>query len=332
MRKKYQIFISSTLNDLRDERKIVKDAILEMKHFPVGMEEFPAVDMPQMDYIKELLDDSDYYVLILGGKLGTVNEQTGKSYTYMEYLYAKEKGIPILAVIRNGECLEEETGRIEKYESFLSEVTNDRVCSFFDIKEQLSGIIHKGLSENIKRFPQPGWVKRDKIRVYSDSELLLRGKLLDEFHIDKRIYDVQDQFYEFQNITKKCTLKYGIDTQQAFKFVLFIDEGECAYNLYNDIDSYFFEDDGILRDDVGVQLSFARMGNQEEELLFFSIGNHSIEMRTKIYRVSNIGLKEIGNIEGQEYMSIDYDLYVPIGSQGDYFSYVYVKNDIHRIM
>ncbi len=38
--KKYQIFISSTYEDLKDERRKVRDAILEAMHFPVGMELF----------------------------------------------------------------------------------------------------------------------------------------------------------------------------------------------------------------------------------------------------------------------------------------------------
>mgnify|MGYP001332390602 CR=1 FL=1 len=47
MKKRYQIFVSSTYKDLIEERLIVKKAILEMKHFPAGMEEFPALDKPQ---------------------------------------------------------------------------------------------------------------------------------------------------------------------------------------------------------------------------------------------------------------------------------------------
>ena len=62
MKKRYQIFVSSTYKDLIEERLIVKKAILEMKHFPAGMEEFPALDKPQMEYIKEMIDESSYYI------------------------------------------------------------------------------------------------------------------------------------------------------------------------------------------------------------------------------------------------------------------------------
>lgn len=66
MKKKYQIFISSTYKDLVKARAKVRDAILSMMHFPVGMEMFNAADEEQWEIIKETIDSSDYYVLILG--------------------------------------------------------------------------------------------------------------------------------------------------------------------------------------------------------------------------------------------------------------------------
>ena len=42
--KKYQVFISSTYTDLIEARAKVRDAILSMYHFPVGMELFGAAN------------------------------------------------------------------------------------------------------------------------------------------------------------------------------------------------------------------------------------------------------------------------------------------------
>ena len=44
MDKKYQIFISSTYKDLIPEREKVRDVVLSMYHFPIGMEMFNAAD------------------------------------------------------------------------------------------------------------------------------------------------------------------------------------------------------------------------------------------------------------------------------------------------
>ena len=101
MDKKYQVFISSTYTDLIEARMKVRDAILSMYHFPVGMELFGAANEEQWQIISETIDSSDYYVLIIGQRYGTLIPEgfpdAGISYTEKEFRYALEKGIPILA-------------------------------------------------------------------------------------------------------------------------------------------------------------------------------------------------------------------------------------------
>ena len=70
MDKRYQIFISSTFRDLIDERQAVLKAVLELDHMPAGMELFPASDDSAWELIKDIIDGSDYYVLIVGGRDG----------------------------------------------------------------------------------------------------------------------------------------------------------------------------------------------------------------------------------------------------------------------
>jgi len=102
--KKYQIFISSTYEDLIPERKKVCDVILSMYHFPIGMEMFSAADEEQWEIIKETIDSSDYYVLIIGKRYGSVipegQPDAGISYTEKEYRYAVSRGIPVLTFIK----------------------------------------------------------------------------------------------------------------------------------------------------------------------------------------------------------------------------------------
>ena len=78
--KRYQIFISSTYNDLKEERQAVLESILKLRHIPVGMEQFVATNEEQFGYIKRLIDETDYYVLIIGNRYGTLGED-GISYT-----------------------------------------------------------------------------------------------------------------------------------------------------------------------------------------------------------------------------------------------------------
>ena len=63
MDKKYQVFISSTCKDLMEGRAKVRDAILSMYHFPVGMELFGAANEEQWQIISETIDSSEVSIL-----------------------------------------------------------------------------------------------------------------------------------------------------------------------------------------------------------------------------------------------------------------------------
>lgn len=98
MEKRYQVFVSSTFADLTVERQAVVQGLLSLDHFPAGMEQFPASDDDAWALIKGVIDDSDYYVLVIGGRYGFINEE-GISYTEMEFDYAMEKKKPVLAFL-----------------------------------------------------------------------------------------------------------------------------------------------------------------------------------------------------------------------------------------
>jgi hypothetical protein len=98
MGKRYQVFVSSTYEDLREERSEVMHALLELDCIPSGMELFPAANEDQWTLIKKVIDDCDYYVVIIGGRYGSVHS-SGKSYTQMEYEYALSKQKPTIAFL-----------------------------------------------------------------------------------------------------------------------------------------------------------------------------------------------------------------------------------------
>ena len=97
---KYQVFLSSTFRDLTKEREAVTWEILKASHIPAGMENFPATDDRGWKIIQRTIDRSDYYVLIVAGLYGSLDETGKLSWTEREYDYAKSKGIPVLAFLR----------------------------------------------------------------------------------------------------------------------------------------------------------------------------------------------------------------------------------------
>lgn len=88
---RYQVFVSSTYEDLREERQQATQAILEMNHMPAGMELFPASDLSQWELIKTVINESDYYVVIVGGRYGSIHKTAGLSFTELEYDYLRRE-------------------------------------------------------------------------------------------------------------------------------------------------------------------------------------------------------------------------------------------------
>ena len=101
MSRKYQVFVSSTYEDLVEERKSVVQALLESSCIPAGMELFPASNEKQWEIIQKVIDDSDYYLLIVAGMYGSTVKQGRKiiSYTEKEFDYAVAKKKQILAFV-----------------------------------------------------------------------------------------------------------------------------------------------------------------------------------------------------------------------------------------
>ena len=74
-------------------------SLLELDCMPAGMELFPAASETQCKWIQQIIDESDYYIVILAVRYGTVHPDKNISYTEMEYRYALSIGKPVLAFL-----------------------------------------------------------------------------------------------------------------------------------------------------------------------------------------------------------------------------------------
>lgn len=179
MEKKYQVFISSTYKDLIEERRLVMEALLQMNCFPVGMEYFNASDDSQWEIIKKLIDDCDYYVLIVAGRYGTVDERTGKSYTQMEFEYAVSQGKTVLRFVHSnigalrGDCIEPTDDGKQKLEDFKKEVMK-KYCKLWDNANNLQSQVILSLSNQFSTNPQIGWIKADCVSTDDANKEILR--------------------------------------------------------------------------------------------------------------------------------------------------------------
>jgi len=164
MEKRYQVFVSSTYRDLVDERRHVVQALLEMDCIPAGMELFPAADEEQLEFIKGVINDCDYYILILAGRYGSTDGE-GISFTEREFEHALSQGIPVLAFVHRAPSAlppphqESEPATIQKLASFRERVQTGRVCRPWENHFELAGAVTKSLLAAIRTKPRPGWIR-----------------------------------------------------------------------------------------------------------------------------------------------------------------------------
>lgn len=166
MDKKYTVFISSTYEDLQEARSKVIESLLSLDCFPVGMEYFNASDDSQWEVIKRLIDESDYYVLIIAGRYGSVDGVSGLSYTQKEYEYAKQQGIPILTFIHGNmgaipsQWTEQNNENRVKLGAFIEDAKT-RLCKYWTSPNDLASSVVLGLVNAIKTKPRTGWIRAD---------------------------------------------------------------------------------------------------------------------------------------------------------------------------
>jgi hypothetical protein len=98
VQKRYTAFISSAFESLRDERNTVINCLLDFRVMPIGMEHFTVAANDQFSAIQELIDESDFFILLMGRRYGSLDEN-GVSWTQREYEYAKFKNKPMVVII-----------------------------------------------------------------------------------------------------------------------------------------------------------------------------------------------------------------------------------------
>ena len=166
MNKKYQVFISSTYEDLKEERDQAIKAVLEMGHIPLGMEMFSAGDEEQWQLIARQIEATDYYVVIVGHRYGSETDE-GISYTEKEYDYAKECGVPTLGFVIDDKAYwphdktDNDASKKDKLDLFKSKIKS-KLIHFWSSKEDLHGKVSISLIKTMNTQPRIGWTRSDE--------------------------------------------------------------------------------------------------------------------------------------------------------------------------
>lgn len=240
--KKLQVFVSSTYLDLKEERQKAVEGILRAGHIPAGMELFTAASKSQWQVIEEWIKESDILMLILGGKYGSIEPETGKSYTQLEYEFAIKHQIPVFAIVLNDQYLinkksadinleiferEVKEPNIEKYDSFKKLVLSNLV-RFVENINQIATEVSYSLQDFIRKdnteYNFRGWIRGTDIEQQSNQVIksLQNTKL---FEMDETLLNGVIDTLEKENfidtieyIATYCSYKLE-NTNKIYEFI-----------------------------------------------------------------------------------------------------------------
>ena len=104
-----------------------------------------------------MIDSSDYYLLVIGGRYGSVDAETDLSYTEMEYDHAVKMKKPVMAFL-HGQPEELPVGKAErsedmqaKLETFRKKVESERHVNYWTTAPELAGAVALSFSQTSRR-------------------------------------------------------------------------------------------------------------------------------------------------------------------------------------
>lgn len=211
LNRKLQVFVSSTFEDLKDERQVAVQAILDAGHIPAGMELFRSGSASQIQTIQKWIDESDVYCLILGGRYGSMVPGLNISYIEQEYLYALEKKMPLFAVVLSDRFIYQkalqnpnfaEKQHIAEYCQFKN-LVNSKVVRYADDCKDIQLIIQNSLMGYALDSNLKGWVRYNQnikpLSEYTDATLR-EHKTKVYYELIKRENDIRAA-YDFYDST-----------------------------------------------------------------------------------------------------------------------------------
>lgn len=162
--KKYQVFVSSTFTDLQDARQELMLALLSMGMIPTGMELYPTEQNNQWPVIQRVINECDYYVVLVGGRYGTLSPM-GLSYTHREYIYAVTKKKPVIAFMHDHPELLDAVSREKtregdvRFQDFRKLLQDKGIFRYWSSPGDLGEVVRKAMPQFVRENPAPGWVR-----------------------------------------------------------------------------------------------------------------------------------------------------------------------------
>jgi hypothetical protein len=166
--RKYQVFVSSTFTDLHEARQELMVALLEQGLIPTGMELHPGEGNKRWSVIQRIINECDYYLILLGGRYGTLSP-IGLSHVHREFVHATTKRKPAIALLHDQpdqlpeDQRETQSSGQAKFRDFRQLLQDQASCYYWSSPADLEGVIKRAVPEFIAQNPVPGWVPAGQV-------------------------------------------------------------------------------------------------------------------------------------------------------------------------
>lgn len=142
-KQKFPVFVSSTYEDLVPYREATQRVLIRLEQTIKGMEYFGASAKKPLSVCLQTVRECKIYIGIIGMRYGSVDDETGKSFTQLEYEEAIKNKIPTLIYIIDDDCpvlprYVDTDERARKLADFKAILKAEHTVSFFTSPEDFS--------------------------------------------------------------------------------------------------------------------------------------------------------------------------------------------------
>jgi hypothetical protein len=184
---KYHIFIGSTLDDLKNERREIPKIIMELGHIPVSAEDLDSSAKNYDKLLEKIIDECEYFIAVTAYRYAPAGGKISPLET--EFNIAHRKNIPVISLIIDEKARwkaskkEKDTALVKK----LDELKNRLRLGPYETWLNCTDLCQKLQSQIILQMnlnPRSGWVRADQAvssmvanelaRLSAENELLKR--------------------------------------------------------------------------------------------------------------------------------------------------------------
>jgi hypothetical protein len=293
----------------------------------------------------------------LGGRYGSVESESQKSYTQLEYEYAIEKGIPLFAVFLTETALankENEKLNEEKLQNFR-ELVLSKICKPVDDCKDIKIAISQTIAKFEKEYEFIGWISGKGIKnQFKDVRILkpLNNDLPEQLLIQNNRGQAINPTIQWDGDNgmvvgfKELVVTFG-DKHGIFKmglhghgiYIFQVTLGGYGYDLGVQIPNDFCNEAGYINEDSLIQASTYDFSGKGKDNIILAFYNCRMCLGyTLIFSVVEIGATnkinpfviEIKHDFQQHLIMNDNELRIPYGSQGAYDSYFWFEDNFYQ--